>query len=150
MLPPYFFKYKSSLLLNEFFNQVGKRNVFRRIALWGRQFVKKEVRSRLVSWCSLTIELKWISSVCYILQMVYYIFFHRTSLPSLEHVQSCKSRLNLLFLVLFSCLSNLFFLVYFRKKGSVIDSWELLCARHILMFLKRILDVSYRLMKQIL
>ena len=39
------------------------------------------------------------------------ICFHRTSWPSLDRVQSCKSGCNLLYLVLFSGLSNLVFWV---------------------------------------
>ena len=74
--------------------------------------------------------------------------FHRTSLPSLDRAQSCKSLWNRFFLVLFSGLLNLVFRVFFRKTGGVILSWGLLCAAHFLMSLSRILGVGSRLMKQ--
>ena len=48
--------------------------------------------------------------------------FHSTSLPSLDHAQSCKSVKNHLFLVLFSSQSNQLFRVFFRKASCVILS----------------------------
>ena len=52
--------------------------------------------------------------------------FHHTSLTSLDRAQSCKSEWNLLFLILFSDLSNLVFWVFLRKAGGVVTQcWTL-------------------------
>ena len=45
-------------------HRVCKCNIFRQIVPRGRHSVEKEMCSRLVTWCSLTRELKWMSTAC--------------------------------------------------------------------------------------
>ena len=60
----------------------------------------------------------WCQRHCFAPYLVF--CFHRTSLLSLAHAQSCKSVRNRLFLVLFSGLSNRVFRIFFLKAGIVI------------------------------
>ena len=121
----------STNLALEWVKQVGMRNVFWLIVQWVHNLLRRkcvlglfpDVRSRL-SWNGCLLPVIFCSGLS-------------SYWPSLEHVQSCKSRWNLLFFVS-SRLLNHFFRVYFREEGGVIVSWELLCAGDFLMFLNRV------------
>ena len=97
-------------------HRVCSCNVFRQIIPLGRHFIEKKARSLMLAHERAEMDVYGM----FYFALVLVFFFYRTSFPSLDHAESCKSEWSCLFLVLFSDPSNQIFRVFLRKAGGVI------------------------------